>query len=97
MPRTGSPEAAPSEMEHPGHSRNSGQPMIGQGQTVQKIYTCSMHPEVVQEEAGTCPKCGMRLVEKEMFTCTMHPEVIQVRPGICPECGMKLIKKKDLR
>jgi Ni,Fe-hydrogenase III large subunit len=28
-------------------------------------YTCSMHPEVVQEEPGTCPKCGMELVPRE--------------------------------
>jgi nitrous oxide reductase accessory protein NosL len=27
-------------------------------------YTCSMHPEVVQDKPGNCPKCGMKLVEK---------------------------------
>jgi Cu+-exporting ATPase len=24
-------------------------------------YTCHMHPEVIQDHAGTCPKCGMAL------------------------------------
>jgi hypothetical protein len=28
-------------------------------------YTCPHHPEVVQSTAGTCPKCGMKLVHKE--------------------------------
>lgn len=28
-------------------------------------YTCSMHPEVVQDEPGTCPECGMELVPRE--------------------------------
>ena len=28
-------------------------------------YACPMHPEVVREEPGTCPKCGMELVERE--------------------------------
>lgn len=28
-------------------------------------YTCTMHPEVVQDEPGKCPKCGMDLVKKE--------------------------------
>lgn len=28
-------------------------------------YTCSMHPEVVADSAGKCPKCGMELVEKK--------------------------------
>lgn len=25
-------------------------------------YTCPMHPEVVKDKSGTCPKCGMTLV-----------------------------------
>jgi Cu+-exporting ATPase len=29
------------------------------------VYTCPMHPEVRQDHAGTCPKCGMTL-EPEM-------------------------------
>lgn len=32
------------------------------GQAVK--YTCSMHPEVVQDKPGNCPKCGMALTEK---------------------------------
>jgi Ni,Fe-hydrogenase III large subunit len=28
-------------------------------------YACPMHPEVVQDEPGTCPKCGMELVAQE--------------------------------
>ena len=27
-------------------------------------YTCSMHPEVVQDGPGKCPKCNMELVPK---------------------------------
>jgi hypothetical protein len=28
-------------------------------------YTCPMHPEVVKDAPGNCPKCGMKLVEKK--------------------------------
>jgi Heavy metal binding domain len=27
-------------------------------------YTCPMHPELVKDKPGDCPKCGMKLVEK---------------------------------
>lgn len=40
---------------HEGHSGHAGQ-------AVQ--YTCPMHPEVVQNEPGRCPKCGMTLVPR---------------------------------
>ena len=30
--------------------------------TISKKYTCSMHPEVVMDKPGKCPKCGMKLV-----------------------------------
>jgi Heavy metal binding domain len=28
-------------------------------------YTCPMHPEIVTEHPGNCPKCGMKLVPKD--------------------------------
>ncbi|PKN08595.1 MAG: copper-transporting ATPase [Deltaproteobacteria bacterium HGW-Deltaproteobacteria-8] len=61
-------------------------------------YTCPMHPEVVQDGPGTCPKCGMALEpvmpapsrQSDEYTCPMHPEVVQLGPGTCPKCGMAL-------
>jgi hypothetical protein len=36
-------------------------------------YTCPNHPEVVQDKPGTCPKDGMKLVEKkDMAKGNMH-------------------------
>ena len=36
-------------------------------------YTCPSHPEVVQDVPGSCPKCGMVLVEKtEMSNVEMN-------------------------
>ncbi len=69
-------------------------------------YFCPMHPEVVSNEPGLCPKCNMHLVHKDslssgemghmadttkqMYTCPMHPEVTSDKPGICPKCNMNL-------
>jgi Cu(I)/Ag(I) efflux system membrane fusion protein len=32
---------------------------------IAKQYTCTMHPEVLKDKPGLCPKCGMELVEKD--------------------------------
>ena len=42
----------------------SGSSKSGTEQTVKKEYTCPMHPEVISDKPGKCPKCGMELVEK---------------------------------
>lgn len=67
-------------------------------------YQCPMHPDVISDQPGECPKCGMKLErvdhkehdgskskeEKRTYTCTMHPEVRSDKPGKCPKCGMDL-------
>ncbi len=68
-------------------------------------YTCPMHPEVVSDSAGRCPKCNMFLVQVPaessaqvstsvakpgQYTCPMDPEIISDTPGECPKCGMDL-------
>jgi hypothetical protein len=70
------------------------------------IYTCPMHPEVISNEPGECPTCGMKLVPESevakvqsdttaeqmaLYTCPMHPEVQAHGPGKCPTCGMDLV------
>lgn len=72
----------------------------------EQLWTCPMHPEVLQDHPGQCPICKMDLVPVEveasdhahdathgdqLWTCGMHPQVIQEEPGQCPICGMDLV------
>ena len=70
-----------------------GEPDIPAGATV--AYTCPMHPDVLSDEPGKCPKCGMKLLATEAapiaYACPMHPEVTSDQPDRCPQCGMKLV------
>jgi hypothetical protein len=72
--------------------------------TVQAKYTCPMHPEVVSNVTGKCPKCNsdlmlskkeeMKMSQMNLYTCPMHPEVKSDKPGTCAKCGMNLTKQK---
>lgn len=67
-------------------------------EAAKSVYSCPMHPEVVRDAPGKCPKCGMNLEKKELvkeeYTCPMHPEVIRDKTGKCPKCGCTLEKKE---
>jgi FtsP/CotA-like multicopper oxidase with cupredoxin domain len=70
-----------------------GEPELPAGAVI--AYTCPMHPEVLSDEPGRCPKCGMKLMAAQApptrYTCPMHPEIVSERPERCPKCGMKLV------
>lgn len=64
-------------------------------------YSCPMHPDVVSNQPGKCPKCDMdlSLSKKEQmklevtksFTCPIHPEVKSDNAGTCAKCSSQLV------
>ena len=60
-------------------------------------HACPMHAEIAASFAGTCPKCGMKLVAADPeaktpmpFVCPMHAEITASWAAQCPLCGMTL-------
>jgi FtsP/CotA-like multicopper oxidase with cupredoxin domain len=39
------------------------------------VYTCPMHPEVVSDEPGKCPQCGMKLLPASVVASASGPEM----------------------
>jgi Cu+-exporting ATPase len=67
-------EADPEHYLHaPASGRHMGPPSPPAGAKVE--YTCPMHPEVVSDHPGSCPKCGMAL----------EPRAVTLEEGPNPE------------
>jgi FtsP/CotA-like multicopper oxidase with cupredoxin domain len=75
-----------------------GEPDVGPDGAL--VYGCPMHPEVVADEPGHCPNCGMKLIAEAAptgFACPMHPEITSETADHCPTCGMKLLPARLVR
>jgi len=65
---------------------------------LEPLYVCPMHPKIVRKDEGTCPICGMDLVEQEIKPANgEHPE-IEIAPGIMHNMGIKtaLVERGEL-
>jgi len=88
---------APSQVETP-----TGAKAPAEASAAKEQYVCPMHPEVVSDKPGKCPKCGMDLVLKPSETttekstsaaewyCPLHPDKRYAAGGRCEICGGEL-------
>jgi hypothetical protein len=56
----GAAPATPAPSSHEGEHEHTS----GVAESTDVVYVCPMHPEVTSETPGTCPKCGMALVQR---------------------------------
>lgn len=68
-----------------------------QGSPPQKVWTCPMHREVLEERAGICPICKMDLAPtliEPAWICPIHAAIIADAPGKCPLDGREFLPVK---
>ncbi|MYM22612.1 efflux RND transporter periplasmic adaptor subunit [Duganella sp. FT135W] len=58
--------------------------------TSQAQYTCSMHPQVLQDHAGNCPICNMALVRTNSGETVKHAEMMHVDGATQKRMGLQL-------
>ncbi|MEX2657204.1 MAG: efflux RND transporter periplasmic adaptor subunit [Balneolales bacterium] len=51
------------------------------------VYTCSMHPQIRENEPGNCPICGMELIPVQSDTSEVHEDDYSM---VMTEAAMKL-------
>ncbi len=55
----------------------------------QTLYTCGMHPQVVQDKPGNCPICGMKLTPMRKPDAGAHSQAIAVDPVTVQNMGIR--------
>ena len=61
-------------------------------------YVCPMHPQIIKDEEGSCPICGMDLVPKVIENTGDKAPIVSVRGEIIQSMGLRTdtIKKDTL-
>lgn len=52
-------------------------------------YVCPMHPQIIRDEAGSCPICGMDLVEKLIDANAGKRPVVEISNAVINSMGVR--------
>lgn len=65
-------EEEPAQEDHAEHDHDPVSDAVNGNEDGETVYTCPMHPEVEKDEPGSCPECGMDLVEADSEEMDEH-------------------------
>ena len=71
-------------------STDHGHPATASSDT--QLYTCGMHPQVVQDHPGSCPICGMELTPMARGgepATSEHAHLVHIDPGVVQQIGVE--------
>ena len=96
IPITESPIYVPPKPDNHDHSSHQEQEEaeVPEG----TLYTCGMHPDVIQEEPGTCPICAMDLTPMKAKGSASSDGSVQIDPVTLQNIGVttSLVESRDL-
>jgi len=52
-------------------------------------YVCPMHPQIVRDEPGSCPICGMTLVERQVEAQASERPVLTLDSALVQNLGVR--------
>jgi len=59
----------------------------GTAENARQLYTCGMHPQVIQDHPGNCPICGMKLTP--MARSSLNSSTITIDPGTSQKMNLR--------
>lgn len=77
-------------LESPNNSLDAAHETNADNAASPQLWTCGMHPQVIQDHPGTCPICHMTLVPLKADSATDKPQTVQIDPSIVQNMGVRL-------
>ncbi|KXX64605.1 efflux RND transporter periplasmic adaptor subunit [Marichromatium gracile] len=79
---TTTPPPAQAEHDHGAEAAPAARPL-------ETRYVCPMHPQIVRDAPGTCPICGMDLVERALDPLAGRGPEVRLAPGLAQTLGVR--------
>ena len=77
----------------PGVAASSAEPVATEASSAKQLWTCGMHPQVIQDHPGDCPICHMKLTPllgSGQSSVSSPGGVVQIDPAVVQNMGVRI-------